>query len=283
MTGGLAKYSVFRRGSALSPEFAASVERLGYRTIWVGGSPSGDLRLIDDILDATTTVTVATGIVNIWRDGADVVAASFRRIEERHPGRFLLGIGVGHPESVTRYAKPYQAVAAYLDALDAAGVPPRRRALAALGPRMLALSAARSAGAHPYLVPPEHTRRARAILGEGVLLAPEQHVVMATEPERARAIARPTVALPYLGLANYVNNWRSLGFDESDFADGGSDRLIDALVVYGDATAIAAGLQRHIDAGADQVAINVFGEPGDDPLAAYAALAAALQEPSALP
>jgi probable F420-dependent oxidoreductase len=277
MIGGLDKFGVFRRGPALSPDSAIAFERLGYGAIWVGASPSGDLRLIEDLLDATTTITVATGIVNVWKDGPDVVAESFHRIEKRHPGRFLLGIGVGHPESVPRYTKPYEAVVAYLDALDAAGVPPHRRVLAALGSRMLALSAARSAGAHPYLVTPEHSRRARGILGDGVLLAPEQHVVMETDPARAPAVARPSIAKPYLGLVNYLNNLRSLGFDDTDFAGGGSDRLIDALVVSGDAATIAAGLRRHIDAGADHVAINVIGEPGDDPLATYAALAAALR------
>ncbi|HEY7173878.1 MAG TPA: LLM class F420-dependent oxidoreductase [Micromonosporaceae bacterium] len=272
----LGKFGVFRRGSELSPEFADAIERLGYGAIWVGSSPRGDLRLIEELLDATTTITIATGIVNIWRDAADVVAASFHRVEERHPGRFLLGVGVGHPESTTQYAKPYDAVVAYLDDLDAAGVPNDRRVLAALGPRMLELSRERSAGAHPYLVTPVHTRKARAILGDGSLLAPEQRVVLQADPSRARDIGRPTVQRPYLGLSNYTRNLRSLGFDDEDLADGGSDRLIDALVVSGDPSSAAAGLTAHLDAGADHVAINLLGEAGDNPLVGYATLAAAL-------
>ena len=155
---GLGTFGAFRRFSALTPAFAAELERLGYGAIWVGGSPDGDLRVIEDYLDATTTIMVATGIVNIWKDAPELVAASFHRIEQRHPGRFLLGIGVGHPEATgARYTKPYDALVAYLDALDEAHVPVDRRVLAALGPRVLKLAAERTAGAHPYLVTPEHT------------------------------------------------------------------------------------------------------------------------------
>jgi probable F420-dependent oxidoreductase len=274
---GLGTYGVFRRFSALTPSLASELEQLGYGAIWVGGSPDGDLRVIEDYLDATTTITIATGIVNIWKDAAEQVAASFHRIEHRHPGRFLLGIGVGHPEATgARYAKPYDAMVAYLDALDEAHVPVDRRVLAALGPRVLKLAAARTAGAHPYLVTPEHTRRAREIVGPGVLLAPEQRVVVATDPEQARAIGRPTVERPYLGLSNYTRNLRSLGFTDGDLAGGGSDRLIDALVVYGDAATIAAGLTRHIEAGADHVGVNLISGPDDDPLEGFATLALAL-------
>jgi probable F420-dependent oxidoreductase len=274
---GLGTYGVFRRFSELTPAFAAELERLGYGAIWVGSSPDGDLRVIEDYLDATTTIMVATGIVNIWKDAPEPVAASFHRIEQRHPGRFLLGIGVGHPEATgARYAKPYEAMVAYLDALDEAHVPMDRRVLAALGPRVLKLAADRTAGAHPYLVTPEHTRRARAIVGPGVLLAPEQRVVIATDPERARAIGRPTVEKPYLGLSNYTRNLRSLGFTDADLAGAGSDRLIDELVVYGDAAAIAAGLTRHIEAGANHVAINLITGPDEDPLAGFATMASAL-------
>lgn len=274
---GLGTFGVFRTWMELSPEFAHTLERLGYGTIWVGSSPSGDLTIVEDVLDATRTLTVATGIVNIWKDPADTVAASWHRIERKHPGRFLLGIGVGHPEATgTRYQRPYESLVAYLDALDAAGVPTDRRILAALGPKVLKLAADRTAGAHPYLVTPEHTRRARAILGTGPVLAPEQRVVLATEPERARAIGRPTVRKPYLGLSNYTRNLRSLGFDDTDLADGGSDRLIDALVVYGDPADIAAGLTRHLDAGADHVAVNLIGGPDDDPVDGFTTLAATL-------
>jgi probable F420-dependent oxidoreductase len=274
---GLGTFGVFRRFSSLTPEFAAELERLGYGAIWVGGSPDGDLRVIEDYLDATATITVATGIVNIWKDAPEPVAASYHRVEQRHPGRFLLGIGVGHPEATgVRYAKPYDAMVAYLDALDEAHVPVDRRVLAALGPRVLKLAADRAAGAHPYLVTPEHTRRARGIVGPGVLLAPEQRVVIATDPETARAIGRPTVEKPYLSLSNYTRNLRSLGFTDEDLAGGGSDRLIDALVVYGDPAAVAAGLTRHIEAGANHVAANLITGPDEDALAGFATLAAAL-------
>jgi probable F420-dependent oxidoreductase len=140
----------------------------------------------------------------------------------------------------------------------------------------LKLAAERTAGAHPYLVTPEHTRRAREIVGPGVLLAPEQRVVLAADPEKARAIGRPTVEKPYLGLSNYTRNLRSLGFTDEDLADGGSDRLIDALVVYGDPAAVAAGLTKHIEAGANHVAVNLITGPDEDPLAGFAQLASAL-------
>ena len=273
----LGRFGVFRRNTALSPELAATLEELGYGAIWVGGSPDGDLREIEKLLDATSTIPVATGIVNIWKDGPREVAASYHRIEERHPGRFLLGIGVGHPEATgARYTKPYAALVDYLDELDAAGVPVQRRVLAALGPRVLKLSAERSAGAHPYLVTPEHTRRARDILGPGPLLAPEQKVVLETDPARARAIARPAVEKPYLGLVNYTNNLRTLGFGDGDLADGGSDRLIDALAIHGDTAAVTAGLTAHLEAGADHVSVNLITAQGDDPVAGFTALAGVL-------
>jgi probable F420-dependent oxidoreductase len=272
----LGKFGVFRVSTAVSPELAATLERLGYGAIWIGVSP-GDLRQVEELLDATSTIAVATGIVNIWGNGPREVAASYHRVEERHPGRFLLGIGAGHPEAIgARYTKPYTALVGYLDELDAAGVPVQRRVLAALGPRVLKLAAERSAGAHPYLVTPEHTRRARGILGPGPLLAPEQKVVLETDPARARAIGRPAVEKPYLGLVNYTSNLRRLGFGDDDLAGGGSDRLIDALVVHGDTAAVAAGLAAHLEAGADHVAVNLIAAPGEDPVAGFTALAAAL-------
>jgi probable F420-dependent oxidoreductase len=277
MFDGLAKIGVWRSAASLSPELALTLERLGYGAIWIGGSPGGDLRLAEQLLDATTTLTVATGIVNIWKDGAQPVAASYHRIQARHPGRFLLGIGVGHPEATgARYAKPYEALVGYLDELDAAQVPIGRRVLAALGPRMLKLSAERAAGAHPYLTTPEHTRRARQILGSRALLAPEQKVVLDPDPVRARSIGRPVVAKPYLGLVNYRSNLRSLGFTDTDLADDGSDRLIDALVDHGDADKVAAGVIQHLSAGADHVAVQLLAPAGDDPVAGFTALAKAL-------
>jgi probable F420-dependent oxidoreductase len=274
----LGDYGVFRRGSLLTPAVAVALEGMGYGTIWVGGSPPGDLHSVEALLDATSTVTVATGIVNIWSDDAATIASSYHRIEGNHPGRFLLGVGVGHPEAVTQYVRPYAALVAYLDELDAGGVPPERRVLAALGPKVLALSAHRSLGAHPYLVPAEHSRRAREILGAGPLLAPEHKAVLDPDPIRARAIARPAVQKPYLGLVNYTNNLRSLGFGDDDLSGSGSDRLIDAVVAHGDAAAVTAGLRAHLDAGADHVAVNLLTESGADPLPGLSQLAEALFE-----
>lgn len=257
----------------MTPELAGELERLGFRTLWLG-SANGDLRVVDELLDATSTLRVATGIVNIWNDPAVEVAAAYKRVESRHPGRFLLGIGAGHREAVgTAYVRPYQAVVDYLDALDAAGVPKDARVLAALGPKMMQLSGDRAAGAHPYLVTPEHTAQARGILGTGVLLAPEQKVVVQTDADKARAIGRPAVEKPYLHLRNYTNNLREFGFDDADLVDGGSDRLIDALVARGDARTITERLTEHLDAGADHVAIQLLTAKGVDPLPGYRALA----------
>lgn len=276
MVDGLGRFGVFRRSTLVTTGLAVALEELGYSTLWLGAA-DGDLRLVEELLDATSTLTVATGIVNIWRDDAKSVAAAYHRVVARHPDRFLLGLGVGHPESIgDRYTKPYSELVAYLDVLDAEQVPPARRVLAALGPKVLRLSAERAAGAHPYLVTPEHTRRAREILGVGPILVPEQKVVLDTDPVRARTIGRPAVEKPYLGLVNYTNNLRTLGFDDADLAGGGSDRLIDALVVHGDAATVSAGLLRHLDAGADQVAINLITAADADPLTGFAVLAEAL-------
>jgi probable F420-dependent oxidoreductase len=272
----LGKIGIWRHASGLGPEVLTEVEALGYGAIWVGGSPPGDLVAIEDILDATDHIAVATGILNVWKDDAATVGPSYHRVTRKHPGRFLLGLGIGHPEATQEYQKPYAKLVSYLDELDELEVPAAGRALAALGPRVLRLSAERSAGAHPYLITPEHTRQAREILGAGPLLAPEQKVVLDTDPERARAIGRPRVQNPYLGLTNYLSNLRRLGWTDADFADGGSDALIDALVVHGDAQAIARGVTAHLDAGADHVAIQVLNA---DPLPALRENAAQLQLP----
>ena len=266
----LGRIGIWRHATGLTPELAAEVEALGYGAIWIGGSPDGDLRLAEQVLDATDHIAVATGIVNVWKDDAATVGASYHRIAARHPGRFLLGLGIGHPEATQQYRQPYATLVSYLDELDDLGVPAEARVLAALGPKVLALAARRTAGAHPYLVTPDHTRQARQLLGAGPLLAPEQKVVLETDPERARAIGRPRVQKPYLGLSNYLANLRRLGWTDADLADGGSDRLIDALVLHGDAEAIGRGITAHLDAGADHVAIQVLGP---EPLTALRALA----------
>ena len=270
----LGKVGIWRHPSGLTPEVVAEVEALGYGAIWVGGSPPGDLGVVEQLLETTDHIAVATGIVNVWKDDAATVGASYHRIIGRHPGRFLLGLGIGHPEATQEYQQPYAKLVSYLDELDDLKVPASGRVLAALGPKVLRLAAERAAGAHPYLVTPEHTRLARQILGDGPLLAPEQKVVLETDPERARAIGRPRVEKPYLGLTNYLSNLRRLGWTDADFADGGSDALIDALAVHGDAAAIARGVTAHLDAGADHVAVQVLNP---DPLPALRALADQLQ------
>ena len=270
----LGKVGIWRHPSGLTPEIVAEVEALGYGTIWVGSSPPGDLAFVEHLLDTTEHITVATGIVNVWKDDAATVGASYHRITARHQGRFLLGLGIGHPEATQDYQHPYATLVRYLDQLDDLKVPAEGRVLAALGPRVLRLSADRAAGAHPYLVTPEHTRQARQILGDGPLLAPEQKLVLETDPERARAIGRPRVQNPYLGLTNYLSNLRRLGWTDADLADGGSDALIDALAVHGDPAAIARGVTAHLEAGADHVAAQVLNP---DPLPALRALAGQLQ------
>ncbi|WP_410660301.1 LLM class F420-dependent oxidoreductase [Amycolatopsis sp. lyj-112] len=268
----LGRIGIWQHESVFTPELARELEELGYGTLWLGGSPDGDLSKAEELLDATTSIAVATGIVNIWKDDAATVAESYKRIVAKHPDRFLLGVGAGHPEHTSQFTKPYGALVEYLDALDAAGVPVEGRALAALGPKVIKLAGDRTAGAHPYLMTPEHTRQAREILGEGPLLLPEHKVVLETDPVKARAIARPTVQF-YLGLVNYTNSLRNLGFTDEDLSGEGSDRLIDALAVHGDAETIARGITAHIEAGADHVGVQVLNQ---DPLPVYRALAAVL-------
>lgn len=269
----LGTFGVHRSSRQLTPRFAAEIEALGYGAVWIGGV-AGDLELAEALLDATERIAVASGIVNMWRYDATTVAASYHRLEARHPGRFLLGVGVGHPEMTAEFRSPYEKGVEYLDRLDGAGVPVERRVLAALGPRMLRLAAHRSAGAHPYLTTPRHTAFAREILGAEPLLAPEQKVVLDEDAGRARGIARRTVANPYLRLVNYRTNLLREGWSEDDLAGAGSDRLIDALVLQGDGpAAVARGLVAHLEAGGDHVAIQVLG---DDALPAYRCLAETL-------
>jgi probable F420-dependent oxidoreductase len=270
----LGKVGIWRHPSGLTPEIAAEAEALGYGAIWLGGSPDGDLGVVDPLLDATDRIVVGTSIVNVWKDDAATVAASYHRLAARYPDRFLLGLGIGQPEATRQYQKPYDKLVSYLDELDDLKVPASGRALAALGPRVLRLSAERTAGALPYLVTPEHTRQARQILGAGPLLAPEQKLVLETDPERARAIGRPRVRNPYLGLTNYLASLRRLGWTDADFADGGSDTLIDALAVHGDAAAIAGGVTAHLDAGADHVAVQILNP---EPMPALRELAGQLR------
>jgi probable F420-dependent oxidoreductase len=248
--------------AVITPEQAQEIERLGYGTLWFSGVSDAELSFVEPLLEATTALKVATGIVNIWSADAKTVAESFHRINTAHPGRFVLGIGAGHPEHTEEYRKPYDALVDYLDELDEYGVPANQRVLAALGPRVLRLTAARSAGAHPYNTTPEHTAQARDIIGPNALLAPEQMVVLATDTEEARAVGRKVLkTYNYLNLTNYVNNFKRLGFTDADLTPPGSDKFIDALVAYGTPDDIANRLDEHRRAGADQVVIQVLGGP----------------------
>ena len=253
-------------GLAVTPEQAQEIERLGYRTLWVTGSPAAELSFAEPLLESTTALKVATGIVNIWTADAKTVAASFHRINTAHPGRFVLGIGAGHPEHTEQYRKPYDALVDYLDELDEYRVPATQRVLAALGPRVLRLAAERTAGAHPYNTTPEHTAQAREIIGPNALLLPEHKVLPIADAEEALAVGRKVLnTYNYLNLTNYVNNFKRLGFTDADLTPPGSDKFIEALVAYGTPDDIANRLREHLRAGADHVVIQVLG--GSDKLA----------------
>ena len=276
MTTSLAKklgpFGVWRRGPDLDAPLAAHIEQLGFGSLWVGGSPSDDLTQIEELLDATERISLATGIVNIWKADPVVVAASYRRIAAKHPGRFVLGVGVGHPEASGQdAARPFEPLVRYLDALDAAGVPRDELVLAALGPRVLRLAAERTAGAHPYLVTPEFNRGARDLLGDS-LLATEQHVVLSPDPQVAREVGRASLQ-NYLGMGNYVMNFRRMGFSDDDVAAPGSDHLVDEIIVSGDDATIRARLAAHLDNGADLVAVQLVHAPGEDVYEAFRRLA----------
>jgi probable F420-dependent oxidoreductase len=247
-------YSQFRQ---LSPEQLREIEALGYGAIWAGGSPPAELDWVDPVLEVTDHIKLATGIVNIWTAAAGPVAESYHRLEAAYPGRFLLGIGVGHPEAHTEFEKPYDALTEYLDELDQHGVPKERRVVAALGPQVLKLSARRSAGAHPYLTTPEHTAQARELLGAEAFIAPEHKVVLTTDAAEARRVGRKALEV-YLGLTNYLNNWKRLGFTDADVAKPGSDALVDSVVAYGTTEEITARLRQHLEAGADHVPVQVL-------------------------
>ncbi|MDX6606266.1 MAG: hypothetical protein QOD14_806 [Solirubrobacterales bacterium] len=272
-------------GDELS-EAAAELEELGYGAVWLGSSRA-DLELQSEILSSTRTLVAATGILNIWTQPPEQVAESYGRLAPDHADRLLLGFGAGHAPQVERagmhYERPLSHLREYLDELDSMdeGVPADRRILAALGPKALALAAERSLGAHPYLVTPEHTRRARQAIGAGALLAPEQKVIVEADPEKARAIARATLGL-YLELPNYTNNLIRLGFSAADFESGGSDRLVDGLIAWGEPASILERISEHRANGADHVSIQVLNSTGDSrskglPREEWRALAEALR------
>lgn len=265
-------------------EAAAEVERLGYGTLWVGESPQAKEALVHSalLLGATRRMMVATGIASIWARDAIAAANGANALAEAFDGRFVLGLGVSHAPAVSArghdYRRPVSAMSTYLDAMDEAkyGGPlpePAPRLLAALRTKMLDLSAQRAQGAHPYFVPVEHTARARAVLGPDPILAPEQTVVLDTDPERARRTARRFMSL-YLALPNYVNNLRDLGWSDEDFAGGGSDALVDAIVAWGEPEKIIERVRAHLDAGADHVCIQPLADTPRDALEHLRVLAA---------
>ena len=255
-------------------EAARLAQDLGFGAFWLGGSPEvEDLR---PLLDATETLVAATGIVNIWKSDPAVVARQADALARDHEDRSLIGVGAGHPEANRDYSRPRHATAEFLDVLDAAPapLPAAGRVLAALGPKMLDLAGERSLGSHPYFIDVEHTRFARERLGQGRLLAPELACVVETDVEAARRSAREYAAM-YLGLTNYTSNLLRFGFTQSDIADGGSDRLIDAVIPHGSAGEIAEVVHAHLEAGADHVCLQSVGVSGV-PRAPWTALAGAL-------
>jgi probable F420-dependent oxidoreductase len=252
----------------------AEVEALGYGALWLGGSPS--VEQAREYVEAATTLPVITGILNVWQHEPADVAAAHARLVADHPDRFVLGIGIGHPEATSEYTKPLAKMRAFFDGLDAADTPvPRdQRCAAALGPKMLDLAAERSLGTHPYFVHAAHTRAARQRVGEGVLVAPEVAVVVEPDAETARRIARD-YAQSYLRMSNYTSNLLRHGFTEDDVRDGGSDRLIDAVIPHGSAGQVAEAVREHLDAGADHVCVQPLGH-GPVPVDDYRALAEVL-------
>ncbi len=242
-------------------EAAKLAEQLGYGAWWVGGSPH--VPDVSPVLEATSTLVAATGILNVWINDPDETAAADAALRADFSGRFMLGIGIGHPEATSDYRRPLTTMRAFVDGLDVSPTPPpvKERCLAALGPKMLDLAGERTAGAHTYFVPVDHTRFARQRLGSGKLLAPELACVVDTDRVRAKAVARDYAKL-YLGLHNYTQNLLRFGFAESDFAHGGSDRLIDAIIPQGGAEQIVEVVRAHLDAGADHVSLQPLGEEG---------------------
>jgi probable F420-dependent oxidoreductase len=275
----LTRFGIWTTYGAIGVENAVQAARLvqdlGYGAFWLGGSPEVDE--LRPLLAATETLVAATGIVNLWKSDPATVAAEAAAIERDYLDRSLIGIGAGHPEATSDYTRPRHATIEFLDVLDAAPAPlPReRRVLAALGPKMLDLAGERSLGSHPYFTNVEHTAFARDRLGSGRLLAPELACVVDSDVDRGRASARNYAAM-YLGLSNYTNNLRKFGFTDRDIADGGSDRLIDAVIPHGSAAEIAEVAHAHLEAGADHVCLQPVGVSGV-PRDQWTALARALE------
>jgi probable F420-dependent oxidoreductase len=275
----LGRFGVWTTYAAIGEQNAGAAaelaERLGFGTFWLGGSPR--LPSVRPLLDATERLAVATGIVNVWQYEPADLTREYAELRPEFADRLLVGIGIGHPEATSDYSRPLSTMRSFLDGLDGADTPiPRDRCcLAALGPKMLDLSAERTLGTHPYFVPVRHTRAVRARLGDEALVAPELACVIDPDPDEARAKARRYAAL-YLGLRNYTGNLLAFGFGEQDIGDGGSDRLIDSIVPQGTAEQIAAAAHEHLAAGADHVCLQAVGTRGI-PIAEWTALAGALK------
>ena len=289
----LTKYGLWTVALDLQPapqarDAAAEIESLGFGAIWIPEAVNREVMSNAMLLlGATERINVATGIANLHARTAMTMSAGHKTVTAAHPDRFLLGIGVSHQVAVEgffgqKYDKPLTTMRNYLDAMDRglffAAPPPVEptRVLAALGPKMLELARDRAAGAHPYFVPVEHTPVARQILGPDKLLCPEQAVVLEADPEKARAVARMHMST-YLGLPNYTNNLKRLGWTDDDIADGGTDALVDAVVAWGSTDAVVKRIDAHHDAGANHVAIQVLTEdPRALPMAEWRELASAL-------
>ena len=267
---------------AEAADAAAELDGLGFTALWIPDVGGPVLDSVDNLLSATEKTVIATGILNLWMHEPADVAARYATLTETHGERFLLGIGCSHAPLIDskdpgRYRKPLAATKAFLDGLDASPrpVPEGNRVLAALGPKMLQLSATRAAGAHPYLVTPDHTRGAREVLGAGPLLLPEQTVVLTDDRDYARSVGTDWLR-SYLALPNYANNLLRTGFTEDDISSV-SDRLFDAIIAWGDEAAIEARVKEHLDAGADHVCIQVIAaDPQEFPREQWRRLAAAL-------
>ncbi|GAC1455513.1 MAG: LLM class F420-dependent oxidoreductase [Candidatus Limnocylindrales bacterium] len=282
---GVWSFELERRTAQDARRFAAQIAALGYPTLWIPES-LGSKEIFAHtglLLGATETLVIASGIANIWARDAVAMANGARTLVEAYPDRFLLGLGVSHAPAVGArggtYVRPLEHMRGYLDAMDAAPfvgpnrkAPPPPRVIAALGPRMLQLAAERSLGAHPYFVPVEHTTLARTAMGPDALLAVEQATVLESDPPRARDTARKHMKR-YLELDNYTNNLRRLGWGDDDLGNGGSDRLVDAIVAWGDSAAIAERVAAHHAAGADHVCLQMLG---DDPARDLGAVAASV-------
>ena len=273
---------------------ATELEELGYKALWIP-DVSGDIFTpINNLLGATKNTIIATGILNLWMNTPAETAEGYAATVAEHGDRLMIGIGVSHQllidgaKAPGTYEKPLSAMREFLDGLDALpndGIPKSNRMLAALGPKMLELAASRTRGTHPYLITPEYTAQIRAAIGEGPLIAAEQGVVLETDPEKARAIAREGLA-GYLMLPNYTNNMKRFGFTDDDIANGGSDRLVDALIAWGDEETIAERVTAHYEAGADHVCVQVIRSGsglggGATPLEEWRRLAPALLGASA--